>query len=449
MFLKSLLLRGFKSFADKTILEFEPGVTVVVGPNGSGKSNLVDAVAWVLGAQGPRTLRGGKMDDVIFAGTPQRPALGRAEVALTIDNTAGLLPIEFTEVTITRTLFRTGESEYQINGVALPAARHPGTALRHGHRPSAARHRRAGSARHDPELVTRRPPRDRRGGGGHPEVPETQGARRAAARSRPRATCSASTTCSARCAASSRRCSARRRPPSGTAGRGRAARDPVAPRGPPDRRPPDAYRPSPRRTRRARHRRESELRGLLRALDDAVHRRRALAHRAGRRRPRRMARARRDAARAQPRPRGTDRREAPGCRARAAAAADDGVVETLVADAGRSAGPDRRARRRGRQSHAARHRRGTRASSRREEAFRAADDRWRAPEAEAARWRARADALEQQSARGACRRGLAELESIDGVVGPLVDHLEIEPGAEAAVASALGEAMRAVVVERR
>jgi chromosome segregation protein len=117
MFLKSLTLRGFKSFADKTTLEFEPGVTVVVGPNGSGKSNLVDAVAWVLGAQGARALRGGKMDDVIFAGTSDRPALGRAEVALTIDNGAGLLPIEFSEVTVTRTLFRTGESEYQINGV--------------------------------------------------------------------------------------------------------------------------------------------------------------------------------------------------------------------------------------------------------------------------------------------------------------------------------------------
>ncbi|MCU1429226.1 MAG: condensin subunit Smc [Actinomycetia bacterium] len=117
MFLKALTLRGFKSFADKTTLEFEQGVTVVVGPNGSGKSNLVDAVAWVLGAQGARALRGGKMDDVIFAGTSDRPALGRAEVALTIDNAAGLLPIEFSEVTITRTLFRTGESEYQINGV--------------------------------------------------------------------------------------------------------------------------------------------------------------------------------------------------------------------------------------------------------------------------------------------------------------------------------------------
>ena len=116
MFLKSLTLKGFKSFADKTTLEFEPGVCVVVGPNGSGKSNIVDSVAWVLGAQGARALRGGKMDDVIFAGTADRPALGRAEVSLTIDNTAGLLPIEFSEVTITRTLFRTGDSEYLING---------------------------------------------------------------------------------------------------------------------------------------------------------------------------------------------------------------------------------------------------------------------------------------------------------------------------------------------
>src|SRR5687768_16858135 len=118
MFLKTLTLKGFKSFADTTTLEFEPGITVVVGPNGSGKSNIVDAVAWVLGAQGPRTVRSSKMEDVIFAGSSKRPALGRAEVSLTIDNSAGLLPIEFTEVTITRTLFRSsGESEYAINGV--------------------------------------------------------------------------------------------------------------------------------------------------------------------------------------------------------------------------------------------------------------------------------------------------------------------------------------------
>src|SRR5947208_1458935 len=117
MFLKSLTLKGFKSFAEHTSLDFEPGVTIVVGPNGSGKSNLVDAVAWVLGAQGARSLRGTKMDDVIFAGSGNRPALGRAEVSLTIDNSSGLLPIGFSEVTITRTLFReSGESEYSING---------------------------------------------------------------------------------------------------------------------------------------------------------------------------------------------------------------------------------------------------------------------------------------------------------------------------------------------
>ncbi len=116
MFLKSLSMKGFKSFADPTVLEFEPGITVVVGPNGSGKSNVVDAVTWVLGAQGPRSLRSAKMEDVIFAGTSSRPALGRAEVSLTIDNGSGKLPIDLAEVTITRTLFRSGDSEYAING---------------------------------------------------------------------------------------------------------------------------------------------------------------------------------------------------------------------------------------------------------------------------------------------------------------------------------------------
>jgi chromosome segregation ATPase len=117
VFLKTLTIKGFKSFADSTVLHFEPGVTVIVGPNGSGKSNIVDAVAWVLGSQSPSTIRSSKMDDVIFAGTAKRPALGRAEVALTIDNATGVLPIDFTEVTISRTLFRNGDSEYQLNGV--------------------------------------------------------------------------------------------------------------------------------------------------------------------------------------------------------------------------------------------------------------------------------------------------------------------------------------------
>jgi chromosome segregation protein len=116
--LKSLTLRGFKSFASATTLRFEPGVTCVVGPNGSGKSNVVDALAWVMGEQGAKSLRGGKMEDVIFAGTAGRPPLGRAEVSLTIDNTDGALPIDYTEVTISRTMFRSGGSEYAINGTS-------------------------------------------------------------------------------------------------------------------------------------------------------------------------------------------------------------------------------------------------------------------------------------------------------------------------------------------
>ncbi|MBO0610006.1 chromosome segregation protein SMC [Myceligenerans salitolerans] len=116
MHLKTLTLRGFKSFASATTLNLEPGITCVVGPNGSGKSNVVDALSWVMGEQGAKSLRGGKMDDVIFAGTSGRAPLGRAEVSLTIDNTDGALPIDYTEVTISRTLFRTGGSEYAING---------------------------------------------------------------------------------------------------------------------------------------------------------------------------------------------------------------------------------------------------------------------------------------------------------------------------------------------
>ncbi|WP_319432029.1 chromosome segregation protein SMC [Mycobacterium sp. RTGN5] len=116
MYLKSLTLKGFKSFASPTTLRFEPGITCVVGPNGSGKSNVVDALAWVMGEQGAKTLRGGKMEDVIFAGTSSRAPLGRAEVTLTIDNSDHLLPIEYTEVSITRRMFRDGAGEYEING---------------------------------------------------------------------------------------------------------------------------------------------------------------------------------------------------------------------------------------------------------------------------------------------------------------------------------------------
>ncbi len=116
MHLKSLTLKGFKSFASSTTLRFEPGITCVVGPNGSGKSNVVDAISWVLGEQGAKALRGGKMEDVIFAGTTGRSALGRAEVTLTIDNSDGVLPISYTEVSITRRVFRSGAGEYEING---------------------------------------------------------------------------------------------------------------------------------------------------------------------------------------------------------------------------------------------------------------------------------------------------------------------------------------------
>ncbi|MGN0041738.1 chromosome segregation protein SMC [Rhodococcus sp. (in: high G+C Gram-positive bacteria)] len=116
MHLKSLTLKGFKSFASSTTLRFEPGITCVVGPNGSGKSNVVDALTWVMGEQGAKALRGGKMQDVIFAGTAGRQALGRAEVTLTIDNADGALPIEYSEVSITRRMFRDGAGEYEING---------------------------------------------------------------------------------------------------------------------------------------------------------------------------------------------------------------------------------------------------------------------------------------------------------------------------------------------
>ncbi|NMM35463.1 MAG: chromosome segregation protein SMC, partial [Phycicoccus sp.] len=116
MYLKSLTLRGFKSFASATSLQLEPGITCIVGPNGAGKSNVVDALAWVMGEQGAKSLRGGKMEDVIFAGTAGRAPLGRAEVSLTIDNTDGALPIDYAEVTIARTMFRNGGSEYAING---------------------------------------------------------------------------------------------------------------------------------------------------------------------------------------------------------------------------------------------------------------------------------------------------------------------------------------------
>src|ERR687896_775754 len=116
MFVKSLRLTGFKSFATPTTLEFDAGVNVIVGPNGSGKSNIADGLAWVLGSQAPSSLRGGSMEDVIFAGSGSRPRLGIAEVQLTLDNSSGILPLDVSEVTISRSTDRTGASEYRING---------------------------------------------------------------------------------------------------------------------------------------------------------------------------------------------------------------------------------------------------------------------------------------------------------------------------------------------
>ena len=112
MYLKRLEIQGFKSFADKTRLEFKPGIILVVGPNGSGKSNITDAIRWVLGEQSIKSLRGDKMEDVIFAGSEQRRSLGMAEVSLTIDNSSGFFPLEYNEITVTRRIYRSGESDF-------------------------------------------------------------------------------------------------------------------------------------------------------------------------------------------------------------------------------------------------------------------------------------------------------------------------------------------------
>jgi chromosome segregation protein len=209
VFLRSLTLKGFKSFAEATTLELEPGVTVVVGPNGSGKSNVVDAIAWVLGAQAPSAVRSQKMDDVIFAGTASRPALGRAEVSLTIDNSAGILPIEFSEVTVRRTLFRSGDSEYAINNV--PCRLLDVQELLSDARVGRQQHVIVSQGQIDAVLNAR--PEDRRG-----IVEEAAGARRRrSAGSTPRRPIScASRTSSAKSAASSARSNVRPRRPSVT-----------------------------------------------------------------------------------------------------------------------------------------------------------------------------------------------------------------------------------------
>ena len=442
MFLKSLTVRGFKSFADKTTLEFEPGVTVVVGPNGSGKSNLVDAVAWVLGAQGPRTLRGGKMDDVIFAGTPDRPALGRAEVSLTIDNTSALLPIEFTEVTITRTLFREGDSEYQLNGA--PCRLLDIQDLLSDTGIGRQQHVIVGQGQLDAVLNAR--PEDRRG-----VIEEAAGILKFRKR-RERAERRLESTegnllrlndllreVRRQLTPLQRQADAARRH-GGLVEELRAIRLHLA-----------GHeiaglqaRIERLRDARAEHtQRETELRVRLRDLDVAVLDAErsltvmgddALADWLVRVESTRE-RARGLAALVAEKLRGVERE--------LAAAADAGVLETLVADAGVLRGELAELD----EAIAAAPPADDRDVSGAEATLRGADEAWRTAEAEAARWRARADALDLGLGAARAATGSDQLAGVDGVVGPLVDLLEIEAGAEAAVASALGEALRAVVVK--
>jgi chromosome segregation protein len=444
VFLKSLTLKGFKSFADKTVLDFEPGVTVVVGPNGSGKSNLVDAVAWVLGAQGPRTLRGGKMDDVIFAGTPERPALGRAEVSLTIDNSAHLLPIEFSEVTISRTLFRTsGESEYQLNGV--PCRLLDVQELLSDSGIGREQHVIVGQGQLD--TILNASPWQRRA-----IVEEAAGIlkyRKRKERAERRLTTTEGNLLRLndllrevrrQLAPLQRQAEAAQRHGS-VVDELRAIRLYLA-----------GHQIAGLQTRLARlhderaelGRREVELRGRLRALDDAVidaeHSLTVLGAEgladwmvrveALRERGRGLA------ALLDEKRRGIERE--------LTAAADEGVVETLVADAVSLRGQMAELEAQSMLTLPGTDALG--AAEAAEAALLAAEERWRSAEGEAARARARADTLEHQLRAARTDAAAGALEGIHGVVGPLVDHLEIEPGAETAVASALGDAMRAVVI---
>jgi chromosome segregation protein len=453
VFLKALTLRGFKSFADKTVLEFEPGVMVVVGPNGSGKSNLVDAVAWVLGAQGPRTLRGGKMDDVIFAGTPDRPALGRAEVSLTIDNTSNLLPIEFSEVTITRTLFRNGDSEYAINGA--PCRLLDIQELLSDTGIGRQQHVIVGQGQLDAVLNSR--PEDRRA-----VIEEAAGVlkyrkRRERAERRLEATEGNLLRLNdllrevrRGLAPLQKQADAARRH-DGLVEELRAIRLHLV---------GHELAGLQAKTERLRDqgvelsRNEAVIQARLRELDIAVlDAERALTD-AGHgdvadalvRVESMRERARGLQALLAEKRRGLERE--------LAAAADEGVVETLVADAGalraELAGVERDAE----QLEERRHELASldnwvdpEGLSRAEVALTAAERQWRECENDAGKWHARAEALAQalDSVRTAVDRGL--LAGIDGIAGDLVDYLEIEPGAEAAVAAALGEAMHALVIE--
>jgi chromosome segregation protein len=467
VFLKSLTLRGFKSFADKTVLEFEPGVTVVVGPNGSGKSNLVDAVAWVLGAQGPRTLRGGRMDDVIFAGTPERSALGRSEVSLTIDNTAHLLPIDFTEVTLTRTLFRDGDSEYQINGV--PCRLLDIQELLSDTGIGRQQHVIVGQGQLDEVLTSR--PEERRA-----VIEEAAGVlkfrkRRERAERRLEATegnllrlNDLVREVSRQLRPLQKQADAARRY-GGVEAELRAIRLYLA-----------GHEIAGRQTRlerlhdaRTEHsEKERAVVGRLRELDTGVldieHSLTALGHddvaevlvRAEKVRER----ARGLRALLAEKMRGLDRE--------LAAAADEGVVETLVADADalrrdladvdeealtlapQLAGIERAEQElfSARDEHARDDSDVVASGVAAEEARLAeVDERWRNAETEAARSRARVDALDLALGEARTAAGAETLADLDGVAGPLADHLELEPGTETAVAVALGDALQAVLLE--
>jgi len=466
VFLKSLTLRGFKSFADKTVLEFEPGVTVVVGPNGSGKSNLVDAVAWVLGAQGPRTLRGGRMDDVIFAGTPERSALGRSEVSLTIDNTARLLPIEFTEVTITRTLFRDGESEYQLNGVTCRLLDIQELLSDTGI--GRQQHVIVGQGQLDEVLTAQ--PGDRRA-----VIEEAAGVlkfrkRRERAERRLEATegnllrlNDLVREVGRQLRPLEKQADAARRY-GGVEAELRAIRlylagHEIAGRQARLERLHDARNENAEKERLVRAR----LRELDRSVLDIEHSLTALGQD--------------DATEALVRAE-TMRERGRGLRALLAekqrglereltAAADEGVIETLVADADAlrrelaevddessalepklaqvEAAEQELAAERAAQTDDERDGSGDVPAAEAELAE--ADERWREAEAEAARRRARVDALDLALGEARAGTGAEVLADLEGAAGPLADHVEIDPGTEAAVAAGLGEALQAVVLD--
>ncbi len=453
MFLKALTLRGFKSFADKTVLEFEPGVMVVVGPNGSGKSNLVDAVAWVLGAQGPRTLRGGKMDDVIFAGTPDRPALGRAEVSLTIDNTANLLPIEFTEVTITRTLFRNGDSEYAINGA--PCRLLDIQELLSDTGIGRQQHVIVGQGQLDAVLTSR--PEDRRA-----VIEEAAGVlkyrkRRERAERRLEATEGNLLRLNDLLREVRRglnplqkQADAARRH-DGLVAELRAIRLNLV---------GHELAGLQAKTERLRDlgtelaRGEAVIQARLRELDIAVLDAEQALTDAGHgdvadalvRVESMRERARGLSALLAEKRRGLERE--------LAAAADEGVVETLVADAGalraELLGVERDAaelRERVAELEDAAAPTDPETHAATEAALAAAESHWRECENDAGRWQARAEALAQALDSVRPEVDLSVLAGIDGIAGSVLDHLEIEAGAEAAVAAALGDAMHAIVVD--